>query len=78
VSCSWDVAFASYDGDIASPLVNKDQLIGIGAGIQIEEIVQGKHTASILDFLALLKYPRERRVSFVAVPMVRPPRVQVH
>eukprot|EP00804_Cyclotella_cryptica_P021433 CCRYP_005783-RA/>CCRYP_005783-RA protein AED:0.00 eAED:0.00 QI:831/1/1/1/1/1/3/2372/6166 len=50
VSCSWDITFTSDLGDISLLLPTKDQLIGDGAEVMVEEITKGKPSTSITGF----------------------------
>ena len=50
VSCSWDITFVTYLGDVFTPLVNSDQLMGEGAIVQVVELTKGKESASITGF----------------------------
>jgi hypothetical protein len=50
VSCSWDVTFVSFVGDVITLLVNKQQLIGVGADVRVEELIEGKPITSITGF----------------------------
>ena len=60
VSCSWDITFDTYIGDVFTPLVNLDQLMGIGANVQIMELTKGKASASIIGFPRTIEvYPGE-------------------